>query len=367
MTIGDITQTLEKAAPTVYQEEYDNCGLITGMASWACTGILCTLDATEEVILEAKRKNCNLVVAHHPIVFRGLKRINGYSYVERAIIAAIKNDIAIYAIHTNLDNVQHGVNHIIASKLGLKNCTILDPKENLLMKLFTFVPLAHAAGVQDALFAAGAGNIGEYSECSFSAEGKGTFKGSEGANPFVGEKGIRHEEKEVKLEVIFPAYMQKKVVQALLKAHPYEEVAYDLVALSNSFERVGSGMIGELPEAKEEKAFLSVIQSAFGLQAIKHTALTGKKVKKVAVCGGAGSFLLGKAIAAGADFFISSDIKYHEFFDADGQLVIADIGHWESEQFTPDLLVDILQSKFPTFAVLKSEVSTNPVAYFLGE
>lgn len=365
MKIAEIIEALEKISPTVYQEDYDNCGLIIGKSDWNCTGILCSLDATEDVMLEAKAKGCNLVVAHHPIIFSGLKKINGKNYVEDAVIAAIKNDIAVYAIHTNLDNVIDGVNNKMADALGLINRKILLPKQDQLMKLFTFVPVEYGEKIKAALFEAGGGNIGNYSECSFSVEGMGNFKAGQNTEPFVGEIDKRHHEKELKIEVIFPAYLQNKLVEALIAAHPYEEVAHDVVALANDFDRVGSGLMAELPEPVDEAVLLAKIKAAFGLQAIKHTKLLGKKVKKVAVCGGAGSFLIGKALAAGADIFITSDVKYHEFFDANGKLVIADIGHWESEQFTIDLLIGVLKANFPTFAVLKSEVRTNPVQYFL--
>lgn len=366
MQIRDIIRELEKKAPLSLQESYDNAGLLTGNADWECRGVLCTLDATEAVILEARERGCNLVVAHHPIIFGGLKKLNGKNYVERTVITAIKNDIAIYAIHTNLDNVLDGVNDRIADRLGLTNRRILSPKAGQLMKLYTFVPHAQANQVREALFAAGAGHIGEYSETSFNSEGTGTFKGSENTNPFAGQPGKRHEEKEVKIEVILPAYLQPSVVKALWEAHPYEEVAYDLVSLSNDNQLVGSGLLGELPEALDETGFLHMLKTSFELKMVKHTPLLGKKIKKVAVCGGSGSFLSGKALAAGADVYVTSDIKYHEFFDANDRILLADIGHWESEQFTTDLLVEILQAKFPTFAVLKSGVKTNPVHYFLG-
>jgi dinuclear metal center YbgI/SA1388 family protein len=364
MKIAEVIQLLEQTAPTSFQESYDNTGLLTGNAGWDCTGIICSLDATEEVIIEAKSKGYNLVVAHHPIIFGGLKKIIGKNYVEKTVIAAIKNDIAIYAIHTNLDNVIKGVNDKIADKLGLVNRKILLPKSSQLMKLFTFVPSKHAAKVRAAIFEAGGGDIGNYSECSFNTEGIGTFKAGEGTDPFVGEIGIQHQEKEVKIETIFPAYLQHKIVAAMIKAHPYEEVAYDVVALTNEFQQVGSGLIGEISESIEERAFLAQIKAAFGLSVIRHTPLLGKKIKKVALCGGAGSFLTARAIASGADIYITADVKYHEFFDANSRLVIADIGHWESEQFTIDLLFDILKAKFPTFAVLKTEVHTNPVNYY---
>lgn len=364
MKISEIIQLLEQIAPASFQESYDNAGLLTGNANWDCTGILCTLDATEDVINEARQKNCNLVVAHHPIIFSGLKKITGRNYVESTVITAIKNDIAIYAIHTNLDNVITGVNNKIADKLELINRKILAPKQGQLMKLFTFVPIAHSEKVRAAIFEAGAGNIGNYSECSFNAEGTGTFKAGQGTNPFAGETGKRHEEKEIKMEFIYPVYLQQAIISAMIKTHPYEEVAYDVVPLGNEYLQVGSGLIGDLATPVSEEQFLSSLKKTFGLSVIKHTKLLKKVISKVALCGGAGSFLINRAIAAGADIYITADIKYHEFFDANDKLVIADIGHWESEQFTIELLFDIIQFKFPTFAVLKTETRTNPVYYF---
>jgi dinuclear metal center YbgI/SA1388 family protein len=364
ITIKSVVEILENLAPPSYQESYDNAGLITGATTTDCTGIICTLDATEEVILEAKARGCNMVVAHHPIVFKGLKKINGKNYVEKAIIAAIKNDIAIYAIHTNLDNLLTGVNAKMADKLSLKNRKVLLPKENNLMKLYVYIPKEHVQKVRDAIFKAGAGRIGNYSECSFNLPGTGTFKAEEGTDPFVGEVGKMHEEEEVKSEIIFPGYLRNKIVAAMTEAHPYEEVAYDIIPLGNYFAEVGSGLIGGLPKEMDEKDLLHLVKKEFRLEAIKHTPLLGRKVKNVALCGGAGSFLINTAKAAGADFYITGDVKYHEFFDADGRMVIADIGHWESEQFTIDLLFDVLKSNFPTFAVLKSEVRTNPVHYY---
>ncbi len=367
MKIADITFFLESLAHSSLQENYDNAGLITGDKNWNCTGITCSLDATEEVINEAIVNQCNLIVAHHPIIFKGLKKINGKDYIEKAIIKSIKNDVAIYAIHTNLDNVVKGVNGKIAQMIGLQNVTVLLPKESTLKKLFIFVPVDKAEKVRNAIFKAGGGQIGNYSECSFNAEGIGTFKANESTNPYVGEIGNQHKENEVKIEVIFPYWLEKDIVSAIKKAHPYEEVAYDLVTLSNKYTDVGSGLIGELPEPVNETNFLTQLKEIFNLQVVRHTALLRKPVKKIALCGGAGSFLVSTALAAGADVYITADMKYHEFFDANGRMVIADIGHYESEQFTIDLLAEILEQKFPNFAVLKTKVQTNPVRYFIGE
>ncbi|GEO08846.1 Nif3-like dinuclear metal center hexameric protein [Segetibacter aerophilus] len=365
MKIKEVLQVLDELAPSSYQESYDNAGLIAGDSSVECTAVICTLDATEEVILEAKQKGCNLVVAHHPIIFSGLKKLTGKSYVERAVITAIKNDIAIYAIHTNLDNLLTGVNGKMADKLNLQNRKVLLHKQNNLMKLIVFVPVAEAEQVREAIFSAGGGNIGKYSECSFIIRGKSTFTPGHGTNPHTGQVGKREVNDEEKIEIIFPAYLKEKLITAMTDAHPYEEVAYDIIALNNYFHEVGSGLIGDLPEPIEITSFLKTVKRQFGLSVIRHTPFVAKEVQKVALCGGAGSFLIKNALSAGADVYITGDVKYHEFFDAEAKMVLADIGHWESEQFTVELLHDVLHSKFPTFAVLKSEVKTNPVNYFV--
>ncbi len=365
MKINAVIAVLEKAAPPALQEQYDNAGLLTGHGNIECTGILCTLDATEEVIQEAISNKANLVVAHHPIIFGGIKKLNGKNYAEKAVILAIKHDIAIYAVHTNLDNVLQGVNGKIATLLGLTHTAVLLPRENTLKKLFTFVPVAHAGKLRQALFSAGAGYIGNYSECSFNTEGSGTFKAGAGTNPFVGEQGAQHTEPEVRIEMIFPAVIERALIEALKKNHPYEEVAYDLVPLTNTHPGTGAGLTGNLPEPVSEEIFLQQLKTVFGTPAIRHTAFSGRPVQKVAVCGGAGSFLISKALAAGADAYVTADLKYHEFFDANDRLLLCDIGHYESEQFTTDLLQEFLQQNFPTFAVLKTKVKTNPVHYHL--
>ena len=364
MKLADIISHLESIAPPSLQESYDNAGLLTGNLNWECTGVICTLDAIEDVVMEAIAKKCNLIVAHHPIIFTGLKKVTGKNYVEKTIIAAIKNDIAIYAIHTNLDNVLHGVNAKIADKLGLVNRQILKPKIGNIKKLYTYVPVDFADKVKDAIFAAGGGTIGNYVECSFVTEGIGSFNATKGTNPFVGTIGQRHYEKEKKLEVVFEEHNHHTILNALIKNHPYEEVAYEVIGLDNTNKTIGSGVIGELKMEVGEEDFLQLIKTQFELKVIKHTPFLGKKVKKIAVCGGSGSFLTKTAIAAKADFYITADVKYHEFFDAESKLVLADIGHWESEQFTVELLAEVLQEKFPTFAVLKTAVKTNPVQYW---
>lgn len=363
MTIKELTNILAEIAPLQYQESYDNCGLLTGDVNSEVSKILVTLDCTEAVIDEAIANGCNVVVAHHPIIFSGLKKITGRTYIEKTVIKAIKNDIAIYAIHTNYDSVHYGVNAMICERLGILNPKILQPKKNGLAKLVVFIPKENAKTVLEALYAAGAGQIGNYKNCSFQTDGIGTFLPNDKANPHIGEQGKQTFVEEVRAEVIFPEYLSEKILKSLKEVHPYEEVAYYLSKLENENEEVGSGMIGQLAEPIDALAFLGQVKEKMGAGVIRYTPIGQKTVQKIAVCGGSGRFLLNDAIAAGADVFISSDFKYHEFFDAENRIVIADIGHYESEQFTKDLLKRHLLEKNSTFAVLISGINTNPVNY----
>jgi dinuclear metal center YbgI/SA1388 family protein len=364
MTIKDITNYLESIAPLAYQESYDNAGLIVGNASAEVSGVLVTLDSTEEVIDEAIAKGCNLVIAHHPIVFKGLKKLTGKNYVERTIIKAIKNDVAIYAIHTNLDSVVGGVNFKIAEKLRLEKVEILVPKSQVLMKLIVFVPVSNTKEVLDALHAAGAGVIGNYSHASFRGEGIGAFRPNEKATPTIGTANVDEEVHENRVEVIFPTYLKNQVLAAMHRSHIYEEVAHDIILLENQNSEVGAGIIGELANEMSESDFMAYLKQNMGVTVIRHTNLLGKPIRKVAVCGGAGGFLLGDAILRSADIFITADYKYHEFFDADNRIIIADIGHYESEQFTKELLKDYICKKITNFAVNLSETPTNPINYY---
>jgi len=362
--LSNILKQLEILAPPSYQESYDNSGLLTGSPDMEIKGAVICLDSTEAVIDEAISNGCNLVIAHHPIVFSGIKKLNGKNYVERTIIKAIKNDIAIYAIHTNLDNVRHGVNKVICDKLGLKNTTILAPKSGLLKKLVTYCPEPQVEAVKTALFAAGAGNIGNYDECSFSNSGTGTFRGNELSNPVVGEKGIRHHESEIRIEVIFEGYLMGGILNALRASHPYEEIAFDVYSLDNQYNNIGSGMVGDLENALSINDFLKSLKVQMKTGSIRYTSTEKNVIKRVAVCGGSGSFLLQDAIRSGADAFVTADFKYHQFFDGEGKLMIADIGHYESEQFTKELIYSFLNQKFTTFALRLSELNTNPINYF---
>jgi dinuclear metal center YbgI/SA1388 family protein len=362
--IKELLTWLEEICPLDYQESFDNCGMITGNHKSEISGVLLCLDSTEEVLKEAVKLKCNLVIAHHPILFSPIKKLTGKTYVERAVIYALKNDLCIYAMHTNLDNIKNGVNYKIARKIGLKNLSILSRKNDLLRKLVTYCPLDKAELVRTALFAAGAGKIGNYDECSFNVEGTGTFKAGENTNPHVGTKHERHHEKEEKIETVYPSHIEGKVINALIDAHPYEEVAYDIYNLEISHNQVGSGIIGELENPLEEQDFLAHLKKTMNLSCIRYTPYTGKKVKKVAVCGGAGYFLLPDAVGSGADAFVTADFKYHQFFDAEGKILITDIGHYESERYTPEILFELITEKFTTFATRISKTNTNPVNYF---
>ncbi|MFN8345388.1 MAG: Nif3-like dinuclear metal center hexameric protein [Spirosomataceae bacterium] len=363
--IKEITDFLEAIAPLSYQESYDNAGLITGNARTDVTGVLVTLDATEAVIEEALAKGCNLVVAHHPIVFKGLKKLNGRNYVERTVIKAIKNDVAIYATHTNLDHVVGGVNFMIAERLGLQQVRILAPKTGILMKLVSFVPTDVTDDVLNALYEAGVGQIGHYDHCSFRVNGTGTFRPTQKAHPHIGTVNTDETVNENRIEVIFPAHLEHGVMAALRRAHPYEEVAHYLTFLQNQHQEVGAGAIGLLSSPLAPSAFLELLKHRMHTAVIRHTALIKESIQKVAVCGGAGSFLIHDALRAEADVFVTADYKYHEFFDADGQLIICDIGHYESEVFTKELLQRYLSKKFPNFATILSETITNPVNYYV--
>lgn len=363
MKIRSILSFLEMKAPGFLQESYDNSGLLVGNPENESTGVLISLDCTKEVLDEALALGVNTIISHHPIIFSGLKRFTGRTYVERVVMKAIKHDLNLISYHTNLDNVSHGVNKKIADLLGLTQTKILLPKEELLCKVVVFAPVSHAQQVREAMFEAGAGQIGNYDSCSFNASGTGTFRAGEGTTPFVGEHGKVHEENEVRIETIVAKPKAMRVIEKMKEVHPYEEVAYDIIPLMNVWSEVGSGMIGELATPMAAEDFALLVKKNMKASVVKMTKDTGKKIQKVAVCGGSGRFLLEKAIASGADAFISSDFKYHEYFDALGRIVVLDIGHFETEQFTIDLISDWFAEKFATFATHKSGVVTNPINY----
>lgn len=363
MKIKEIVSAIEQIAPLQFQESYDNAGLLVGDFDDQVSGVLLCVDVTEAVIDEALSKKLDLIIAHHPLIFSGLKKINSSSFTGRCVLKAIRNRIAIYAAHTNIDSAFNGVSSALAKALGLVNLNFLKPSSLTYTKLVTFVSADYADKVRSALFEAGAGHIGNYDCCSYNIAGQGTFRGLEGANPFVGKKGQIHVEPEVRIEVILPSYNINSAIAALKVAHPYEEPAYDLYRLENTFAQAGLGVVGELPSEMDEQVFLQHLKKKTGAKVVRHTSLTGNPVKKIAVCGGSGSEFIGNAISARADVFVTADVKYHQFFEADSKLLLADIGHYESEQFVTTIFYDLLNEKFPKFAIHFSDINTNPINY----
>lgn len=362
--VGEVIGVFEKFAPVQYQEGYDNSGLLTGNILNEVTGVLLSLDVTEDVVDEAILLGANLIICHHPLIFGGLKTITGKTSTEKAIIACIRNDISVYAVHTNIDNNAKGVSFKMAEKLGLKNIRPLVTYPGQLLKLVTFIPATHLEEVRQAIFNAGGGTIGNYDSCSFNISGEGTFKANEGANPFVGEINTLHKEPEIRFETILPRHLENEVVGALLNAHPYEEVAYDLYPLANHNPMTGAGAFGSLEKEAGEEEFMATVKEVFACQVIRHTKLQNKKIKKVAVCGGSGYGFLKHAIRNKADIYITADLKYHQFGEAENKIIIADIGHYESEQFILEVFYEILLKNFSKFAVYFTKVNTNPINYF---
>lgn len=369
MVVKDVIQWFEELSPLAYAEGFDNTGLLVGDENMEIQGIIITLDTLETVVDEAIAKGCNLIVSFHPIIFSGLKKITGKNYVEKTVLKAIKNDIAIYSNHTALDNSFEGVNAMICSKLNLLDRKILIPQPSTIKKLVTFVPLKDAEKVRNALFAAGGGSIGNYDHCSFNLKGEGTFKGNEDSDPVVGEKGQLHTGEEIQIGITFGRHLQGKILKALFASHPYEEVAYEITTLENDNQKIGMGMIGTFKESMDEIKFLRFLKKTMKTDCVRHSALTGKDVKTVAVLGGSGSFAIEAAKRAGADVFVSADFKYHDFFKAENQILLADIGHYESEQYTKELLYSFLTKKITNFApalpkgIAISEINTNPISY----
>ena len=361
--VKDILREIEHYAPLPLQEGFDNAGVQVGDVNQHATGVLLCLDVTEEVLDEAIEMGCNLIISHHPLAFKSFKSLTGSNYIERCMMKACKYDLVVYAAHTNLDNAQGGVNYKIAEKIGLKNLKVLEPKENNLVKLVTFVPYAQADAVREALFAAGCGNIGDYDSCSYNLKGEGTFRAKEGTHPFCGAIGELHREGEVRIETILPAFKKSAVVRALLAVHPYEEPAFDIYPLQNDWTQAGSGIIGELDESETELEFLKRIKKTFEVGCLRHNRLTGREIRKVALCGGAGAFLLPQAIRSGADVFITGEIKYHDYFGHEEDILMAEIGHYESEQYTKEIFYSIIRDLFPNFALQLSKINTNPIKY----
>ena len=363
MKLIELTDFLESSIPLSFQEDYDNSGLQVGDPGMELKSVLLALDMTEEVLDEAIASGCNLIITHHPLIFSGIKRLTGKSTAEKIIVKAVKSEVAIYSAHTNLDIFNGGVSRKMAEKLSLQNIKVLSPLKGRLLKLVTYIPEAYLDSVRNAVFEAGAGVIGNYDSCGFMTMGSGTFRGNESTNPFVGEKGKLHVEKEIRFETVLLSHLKGNVIRALLNSHPYEEVAYDIYSLENNNVDFGLGCTGELAETLSENDFLEKVRETFGSGGVRYSKLTGRPVKKVAVCGGAGASLLRDAISSGADAFVTGDIKYHNYFDAESKILLVDAGHYESEKYSAEIIFDLIIKKFPKFAVRFSKTDTNPINY----
>ncbi len=364
MKLEEVISVLESWAPLSFQEDWDNSGLIIGDPMNEISGMMVSLDTTLAVLEEAHAHHCNLVISHHPLIFKGVTKITPHIPEYKAIQFAIQNDISVFALHTNLDNKKDSLNHLLGSKIGLEKMQILQPRKGYLKKLVTFCPSNHADSIRESLFDAGAGYIGNYDCCSFNIPGHGTFRALDLANPFVGEKNKTHVEDEIRIEVIFPEYIEQGLIKALLQSHPYEEVAYDLYPLDNLFNQVGSGISGLLPHPMKAGDFLKMVKQTYELELVRHSNSGDKLIKTVAICSGSGSFLIRNVRQNGIDAFLTGDLKYHDFQEVSGTLLLVDIGHFESEEFVKEMLKEILIEKFPNFAVLISERESNPIKYF---
>jgi dinuclear metal center YbgI/SA1388 family protein len=363
MKLKEICSYLDLAVPLSFQEGYDNSGIQVGFPEKNVHSALITLDVTEAVIDEAIETGCDLIISHHPVIFNSIKRLTGRSFTEKIIIKAIQKEIAIYSAHTNLDVYSSGVSRKMAEKLTLKNIKVMSPLKGKLLKLVTYIPEMHIEKVREALFEAGAGVVGNYDKCGFAVPGTGSFRGGENTTPFIGEKGKMQYEKEIRFETILFSHLKDKVIEALIEVHPYEEVAYDLYLLENGSSEIGLGCVGHFDDSIDEMDFLKLVSSVFNAKGLRYSRLTGKQIKNVALCGGSGASLLNVAIATGADAFITSDIKYHNYFDSDSKILLVDTGHYESEKFSTEILYELINKKFPKFAVRFSEKNTNPINY----
>jgi len=364
VTLGEFVRWLEELIPPAFQEHYDNSGLQVGDPSSEVDSVLLTIDITPEVVAEAAGQGCNLIISHHPLIFTPLKRLAAGSNVERSVAYALKSNIAVYSAHTSFDNIEHGVSRILAEKIGLEKIRVLVPLRGRLSKLVTFVPESHAAKVRDSLFAAGAGHIGHYDRCSFNVHGKGTYRAGEGTAPFAGRIGENHSEPEVRIEAVMPSHLSDSCIRALLEVHPYEEVAYDIIPLENEYHGAGAGSIGALPSPLSGNGLLALLKELTGIPCIRYSGNPGRIITTVALCGGSGSGFAAAAARAGADAFITADIKYHAFAEAPPDMLLADIGHYESEKFSLEILYNLIHKKFPNFALRFSAIKTNPINYY---
>lgn len=364
MTIGHIISVLEAFAPVALQESYDNCGLILGSALDECRGALLTVDCTEAVVDEAIARDCNLIIAHHPLIFKGIRRLNGRTDQERTVLKAVRNNIAVYACHTCLDSAPGGVSQRMAGMLGLESVAPLEQPQGKLLKLTAYVPEADADSLRLALADAGAGEIGNYDFCSYTVNGIGRFRAKSGANPYVGEIGEIHSENEECVQVVLPAWRRGAVERALLQTHPYEEPAYEFITLDNAPVMTGLGAVGILTEPVTPAQLVAKVKETFGSPVARCSAYpSDSQIRRVAVCGGSGASLIGRAIAAGAQSIVTSDVKYHDFVDYAGDILIIDIGHHESENCAKSIFFDIISEKFPKFALWYAKADVNPINY----
>ncbi|MDG1762742.1 MAG: Nif3-like dinuclear metal center hexameric protein [Flavobacteriaceae bacterium] len=363
-TIKNIINIVDQWAPPAYAEDFDNVGLLVGDPSGECSGILVSLDCIEGVVDEAITEKCNLIICFHPIIFSGLKKITGKDYVERVVLKAIRHDIAIFALHTRLDNHPEGVNKVLIEKLGVSNSKVLIPKPSGIKKLNTYVPKEHSGKVLESLHKAGAGALGNYSDCSFTLEGRGQFKGNEASTPHLGKPLEKINVDETQIQVVFESHLSPLVEKALLTSHPYENVAFEIYSLDNTLPSIGMGRIGSLKQSMDEEMFLNLIKTKLNPKGIRHSPLIGRKIQTIAVLGGSGSFAISQAKQQKADAFITADLKYHQFYQGETEVLLIDVGHYESEQFTKNLIFDYLIKKMPNFAIVLSRTKTNPVNYF---
>ena len=363
MIIEELTTFIEDKFPLSQQESYDNCGLIVGDPKKTVKKVLLALDCTEQVIKEAKLKKADVIITHHPLMFSSINKLTANDYEGSLIIKLIKSDIALYAVHTNLDNSINGINKYLALKLGLKNLQILVGKEKTFKKIITFVPKAYSQKVITALSAAKAGNIGLYSHCAFVTEGSGCFKPEKGAKPFLGELSKINQVEEVKLEMVFASENQKMIENSLKKAHPYEQPAFDIIELANPNPDIGAGIYGDLPAQINTAEFLKLVKTKLNLSYIRQSNSAKKFISKVAICSGAGFFVFEQAKRLNVDALVTSEIKHHEFLAAENNILLCDIDHHEGEIAAVNILDQILQ-KLENIDTLISKHNLSPAQIF---
>jgi dinuclear metal center YbgI/SA1388 family protein len=372
-TIRDIADALEQWAPPGSAQSYDNVGLQVGDASRSVERAVLALDCTPAVVEEAERQGAELIITHHPLLFQPLSAVTTDDYESAVALRLAEAGIALYSAHTNLDAAPGGVSFALAKRLGLTDVGFLDGFDETLYKLATFVPADHFDAVRSALADAGAGRIGDYEACAFAHEGTGFFRPGDAANPHIGTAGGDLESAdEVKLEVEVARWDLGGVLGALQDAHPYEEVAYDVYPVQQKNSRAGLGAVGRLASPESLSDFLGRVADRLDAGSLRYAGPDEATVERVAVCGGAGSDFVGQALAAGADAYVTADVKYHEFFEALGpdgvpQLAFIDAGHYETEALTEALLRDWLADRFNDVDWQRTGVRTSPMQTFVPD